>query len=129
MSTKLSTRSNATLTTYVKTCDRLAALNFELKQLEAKEQALRPEVLEQIGTDPRPVTIAGQLRIVRRDVKKSVSIVDEQKALEYAKANGLKVQPAKGETVATQTLRGRAIDGMIPEGIVSIEETQIVVIV
>jgi hypothetical protein len=129
MSTKLSTRSNAVLTQYVKTCDRLAALNFELKQLEAKEQALRPEVLDQIGTDPRPVTIAGQLRIVRRDVKKSVSIIDEQKALEYAKANGLKVQPAKGETVSTNTLRARAIDGMIPEGIVSIEETPVVVIV
>ena len=128
MTQKLSTRSNATLTTYIKTCDRLAALNFEIKQLEAKEQQLRPEVLDQIGTDPRPVTIAGQLRVVRRDVKKSVSIVDEAKALEYAKANGLKVTPAKGETVSTQTLRTRALDGMLPEGIVAIEETQIVVV-
>lgn len=129
MTQKLSTRSNAVLTQYIKTCDRLAALNFELKQLEAKEQQLRPEVLEQIGTDPRPVTIAGQLRIVRRDVKKSVSIIDEAKALEYAKANGLKIQPAKGESVSTQTLRGRALDGVLPEGIVSIEETPVVVIV
>lgn len=125
---KISTRSNALLTNYVRTVDRMKALAYQLKELERKEQELRPAVLQQIDDESRPVTIAGALRIVRRDIEKSVSIVDQQRALEYAKAHGLKVTPAKGETVSTQTLRARAIDGVLPEGIVSIEETQIVVV-
>ena len=129
MTTTISTRSNAVLTQYVKACDRMRALAHELKELERLEKQLRPQILEQLSADPRPVKVAGALRIVRKDVEKSVSIVDQAKALEYAKSNGLKTQPAKGESVSTNTLRDRAIDGMIPEGIVSIEETPMVVIV
>jgi hypothetical protein len=125
---KISTRSNALLTQYIRTTDRMKALAYQLKELERKEQELRPAVLQQIDDEPRPVTIAGALRIVRRDVEKSVSIVDQAKALEYAKTHGLKVTPAKGETVSTQTLRARAIDGVLPEGIVNIDETPIVVV-
>ena len=128
MTTTISTRSNAVLTQYVKTCDRMRALAHELKELERLEKQLRPQILEQLSADPRPVKVAGSLRIVRKDVEKSVSIVDQAKAMEYAKANGLKIQEPRPETVNTNTLRGRALDGVLPEGICQITETPVIVI-
>ena len=128
MTTTISTRSNATLTAYVIACDRLRALTHELKELERLEKQLRPQILEQLSADPRPVKVAGSLRIVRKDVEKSVSIVDQAKALEYAKANGLKIQEPRPESVNTNTLRARALDGVLPEGICRVTETPVVVI-
>ena len=128
MTTTISTRSNAALTAYVKACDRMKALAHELKELGQLEKQLRGEVLEQLSAEPRPVKVAGALRIVRRDVERSVSIVDQAKALEYAKANGLKIQEPKPETVNTNTLRARALDGVLPAGICEVTETPVVVI-
>ena len=128
MTTTISTRSNAALTQYVKTCDRMRALTHEIKELERLEEQLRPQILEQLSADPRPVKVAGALRIVRRDVERSVSIVDQAKALEYARQHGLKIQEPRPETVNTNTLRGRALDGVLPEGICQITETPVIVI-
>ena len=128
MTTTISTRSNAVLTQYVKACDRMKALAHELKELERLEEQLRPQILEQLSADPRPVKVAGALRIVRRDVERSVSIVDQAKALEYAKQNGLKVQEPKPESVNTNTLHGRALDGVLPAGICQVTEKPVVVI-
>ena len=74
MSTKtISTRSNAALTTYVKTVDRMRAIAHELAQLERQERDLRPAVLQQLeGDEPRPVTINKALRIVKRSRRHSV---------------------------------------------------------
>ena len=129
MTTTISTRSNAVLTQYVKACDRMKALAHELQELGRLEKQLRPQILEQLSADPRPVKVAGALRIVRKDVEKSVSIIDQGKALEYAKAHGLKVQEPRPESVSTNTLRGRALDGTLPEGICRVTETPVVVIV
>ena len=128
MTTTISTRSNAVLTAYVKTCDRMKALAHELKELERLEEQLRPQILEQLTADPRPVKVAGSLRIVRKDVERSVSIIDQGKALEYAKAHGLKITEPKPESVNTNTLRARALDGVLPEGICRVTETPVVVI-
>ena len=128
MTTTISTRSNAVLTQYVKTCDRMRALAHELKELERLEEQLRPQILEQLTADPRPVKVAGSLRIVRKDVERSVSIIDQGKALEYAKAHGLKITEPKPESVNTNTLRARALDGVLPEGICKVTETPVVVI-
>ena len=128
MTTTISTRSNAALTQYVKACDRMKALTHELKELERLEEQLRPQILEQLSADPRPVKVAGSLRIVRKDVERSVSIIDQGKALEYAKQHGLKVQEPKPESVNTNTLRARALDGVLPEGICRVTETPVVVI-
>ena len=128
MTTTISTRSNAVLTAYVKTCDRMKALAHELKELERLEEQLRPQILEQLSADPRPVKVAGALRIVRKDVEKSVSIIDQTKALEYARQHGLKIQEPKPETVNTNTLRARALDGVLPAGICQVTEKPVVVI-
>ena len=128
MTTTISTRSNAVLTAYVKTCDRMKALAHELNELERLKKQLRGEVLEQLSAEPRPVKIGGALRIVRRDVEKSVSIIDQQKALEYARQHGLKITEPKPESVNTNTLRARALDGVLPEGICRVTETPVVVI-
>ena len=128
MTTTISTRSNAALTAYVKACDRMRALAHELKELEQLEEQLRPQILEQLTADPRPVKVAGALRIVRKDVERSVSIIDQGKALEYAKAHGLKITEPKPESVNTNTLRARALDGVLPEGICRVTETPVVVI-
>ena len=53
MTTTISTRSNAVLTAYVKTCDRMRALAHELKELEQLEEQLRPQILEQLTADPQ----------------------------------------------------------------------------
>ena len=128
MTTTISTRSNAVLTQYVKTCDRMRALAHELKELERLEEQLRPQILEQLSADPRPVKVAGSLRIVRKDVERSVSIIDQAKALEYARQHGLKIQEPKPETVNTNTLRARALDGVLPAGICQVTEKPVVVI-
>ena len=129
MNTKtISTRSNATLTTYVKTVDRMRALAHELAQLERQERDLRPAVLEQIGEEPRPVTISKALRIVKRSRRHSVKIVDAEKALTWAKERGVKVSTRTPEYVAPQTIREAAIRGEVPADVAAVETEEIIVI-
>ena len=129
MNTKtISTRSNATLTTYVKTVDRMRALAHELAQLERQERDLRPAVLEQIGEEPRPVTISKALRIVKRSRRHSVKIVDAELALTWAKERGVKVSTRTPEYVAPQTIREAAIRGEVPADVASVETEDIIVI-
>ena len=66
--------------------------------------------------------------VVRKDVERSVSIIDQAKALEYARQHGLKIQEPKPETVNTNTLRARALDGVLPAGICQVTEKPVVVI-
>ena len=129
MNTKtISTRSNATLTTYVKTVDRMRALAHELAQLERQERDLRPAVLEQIGEEPRPVTISKALRIVKRSRRHSVKIVDAELALTWAKERGVKVSTRTPEYVAPQTIREAAIRGDVPADVAAVETEDIIVI-
>ena len=129
MNTKtISTRSNATLTTYVKTVDRMRALAHELAQLERQERDLRPAVLEQIGEEPRPVTISKALRIVKRSRRHSVKIVDAERALTWAKERGVKVSTRTPEYVAPQTIRESAIRGEVPADVAAVETEDIIVI-
>ena len=129
MNTKtISTRSNATLTTYVKTVDRMRALAHELAQLERQERDLRPAVLEQIGEEPRPVTISKALRIVKRPRRHSVKIVDAERALSWAKERGVKVSTRTPEYLAPQTIREAAIRGEVPADVASVETEGIIVI-
>ena len=129
MNTKtISTRSNATLTTYVKTVDRMRALAHELAQLERQERDLRPAVLEQIGEEPRPVTISKALRIVKRSRRHSVKIVDAERALSWAKERGVKVSTRTPEYLAPQTIREAAIRGEVPADVASVESEDIIVI-
>ena len=129
MNTKtISTRSNATLTTYVKTVDRMRALAHELAQLERHERDLRPAVLEQIGEEPRPVTISKALRIVKRSRRHSVKIVDAERALSWAKERGVKVSTRTPEYLAPQTIREAAIRGEVPADVAAVETEDIIVI-
>ena len=129
MNTKtISTRSNATLTTYVKTVDRMRALAHELAQLERQERDLRPAVLEQIGEEPRPVTISKALRIVKRSRRHSVKIVDAERALSWAKERGVKVSTRTPEYLAPQTIREAAIRGEVPADVAAVETEDIIVI-
>ena len=129
MSTKtISTRSNAALTTYVKTVDRMRALAHELAQLDRQERDLRPAVLEQIGEEPRPVTISKALRIVKRSRRHSVKIVDAERALTWAKERGVKVSTRTPEYVAPHTIREAAIRGEVPADVASVETEDIIVI-
>ena len=124
----ISTRSNATLTTYVKTVDRMRALAHELAQLERQERDLRPAVLEQIGEEPRPVTISKALRIVKRSRRHSVKIVDAERALSWAKERGVKVSTRTPEYLAPQTIREAAIRGEVPADVAAVETEDIIVI-
>lgn len=125
---KISTRSTAELTAYVRICDRLRAIEEERKSLERAEKLARPGILAEIGDTPRPVTIRGALRILRADVSRTCSIVDDGAALEFARAHGLKISPPRPERVETMTLRSLALDGVIPPGIVEVKSTPIIVV-
>lgn len=130
MNTKtISTRSNATLTTYVKTVDRMRVLAHELAQLERQERDLRPAVLQQLeGDELRPVTISKALRIVKRSRRYSVKIVDAERALSWAKERGVKVSTRTPEYLAPQTVREAAIRGEVPSDVAAVETEEIIVI-
>lgn len=123
--TRTNRRSTKELTSYVETCDRLAALAVELKELERLEKTLRPTVLEQIG-DRREVIIGGKIRIVEKGEKVGTKIQDEEKLLEFARAHGLKISTRSAEFVAPATARTERLANRIPDELVTITTEPIV---
>ena len=85
-------------------------------------------MLEQIGEEPRPVTISKALRIVKRSRRHSVKIVDAERALSWAKERGVKVSTRTPEYLAPQTIREAAIRGEVPADVASVESEDIIVI-
>ena len=120
-------RSTATLTTYVRTVDRMRTLAKQLAELQKLETKLRPEVLEAIG-DRREIAVRGQVRILEPSVKESIGQADTEKTVEEFKAIGLPVNTRSPEFVAPATFRKLVIEGAVPEHLVK-RETETLIIV
>jgi hypothetical protein len=113
--TTVSLRSSSTLTRYVNVSDRLATLAKQIETLKAEEKKLRPHVLEEIG-ERREIAVRGQVRVLIPSVKESISrACDDETAVEFCKANGLKYSERSAEYVAPASFSSYVKQGLIPE--------------
>jgi hypothetical protein len=97
----------------------------ELSKLEAK---LRPEVIAEIG-ERREIAVRGQVRILEPEVKESISrACDDETAVEFCKANGLKYSERSAEYVAPATFSKYVRDGIVPEELIERKTETIVVV-
>jgi len=107
-------RSTLTLTTYVRTVDRMRTLARQLNELQKIETKLRPEVLEEIG-ERREIAVRGQVRILEPSAKESIGQEDTDKTVEVFKELGLPLNQRSPEYCAPATFSKLVKDGIVPE--------------
>ena len=128
---KVNLRSTASLTTYVKTCDKIAALAMQLDALQKTEKQLRPEILADIKDHDgrRAVIVAGTPRVLTIKEKESVKQNAEDSVIvEAAKAAGVKVSERSAEYVHSATLGKAYREGLLLD-FVTVEKTEIVEVI
>jgi hypothetical protein len=126
--TTINLRSTSTLTNYVKTCDRIATHARQLEQLRREEARLRPEVLAEIG-ERREIAVRGQVRILTRDVKESVSrACTDEEIVAFCRAHGLKYSERSPEYVAPASFSKYYREGLLLPEHYEVEVTPIVVV-
>ena len=129
--TKVNLRSTASLTTYVKTVDKIAALSMQLDALQKTEKQLRPEILAEIHEHDgrRAVIVAGTPRVLTIKEKESIKQNGDDSAIvEAAKLAGVKVSERSPEYVHSATLGKAYRDGLLLDFCV-VETTEIVEVV
>ena len=128
---KVNLRSTASLTTYVKTVDKIAALSMQLDALQKTEKQLRPEILAEIHDHDgrRAVIVAGTPRVLTIKVKESIKQnADDAVIVEAAKIAGVKVSERSPEYVHSATLGKAYRDGLLLD-FVTVEKTEIVEVI
>jgi len=120
-------RSTATLTTYVRTVDRMRTLAKQLAELQKLETKLRPEVLEAIG-DRREIAVRGQVRILEPSVKESIGQEDTERTVEVFRELGLPVNQRSAEFVAPASFSKLVRDGVVPEELIKRTSEAIVIV-
>jgi len=121
-------RSTSVLSRYVAVSDRLATLAKQLEELKAEEKKLRPAVLDEIG-DRREIAVRGQVRILSPSVKESISrACDDETAVEFCKANGLKYSERSAEYCAPASFSSYVKQGLIPEEMIERKTEQTIVV-
>jgi len=121
-------RSTSVLSRYVAVSDRLATLAKQLEELKAEEKKLRPAVLDEIG-DRREIAVRGQVRILSPSVKESISrACDDETAVEFCKANGLKYSERSAEYYAPASFSSYIKQGLIPEEMIERKTEQTIVV-
>jgi DNA-binding protein YbaB len=129
--TKVNLRSTASLTTYVKTVDKLAALAMQIDALQKTEKQLRPEILAEIHEHDgrRAVIVAGTPRVLTIKTKESIKQdADDSVIVEAAKAAGVKVSERSAEYVHSATLGKAYREGLLLD-FVTVETTEIVEVI
>lgn len=129
--TKVNLRSTASLTTYVKTCDKIAALAMQLDALQRTEKQLRPEILAEIHEHDgrRAVIVAGTPRVLTIKSKESVKQSGEDaETVAAAKLAGVKVSERSAEYVHSATLGKAYREGLLLD-FVTVETTEIVEVI
>jgi len=127
---KVSLRSTAIITDYVKTVDRITRLAAELKQLTKDEQDQRPAVLDEIG-ESRSVVVGGIIRILNREESVSVSRLkscDDETAVALCKDAGLPIDTRSPEYLSPAKCKKYFVEGSLPDGIAEATVMPIVVI-
>jgi len=128
---KVNLRSTASLTTYVKTIDKIAALSMQLDALQKTEKQLRPEILAEIHEHDgrRAVIVAGTPRVLTIKEKESVKQSGEDaETVAAAKLAGVKVSERSAEYVHSATLGKAYRDGLLLD-FVTVEKTEIVEVI
>jgi hypothetical protein len=123
-------RSTSTLTTYVQTCDRIAALAVELKELQRTESQLRPDAMDQIG-ERRAVKVSGIVRVLEVSEKVSVSkpkAVSDETLVSACIMRGLPIDTRTPEYVSPAKLRKYAMEGALPDELIDISAERIIII-
>ena len=94
------TRSTLAITNFVQASRKAAALAMELKQVSASMDALREEVLEQIG-DGRTVKVDGALATLTPRVSQSVKrTCSDEEAVAFFRSHGMNVNTRTPEFIA-----------------------------
>jgi hypothetical protein len=128
MSQTINLRSTSAMTRYVNVSDRLATLAKQLEELKTEEKRLRPQVLEEIG-DRREIAVRGQVRVLIPSVKESISrACDDETAVEFCRANGLKYSERSAEYVAPASFSSYVRAGLIPEEMIE-RKTELTIVV
>jgi hypothetical protein len=123
-----SLRSTVAITTYVELSDELAALKLRQKQIERQQEALKAEVLEQIG-DRREVRVNKQVRILEPHVEEKISrAVSDEIAVEFCKQHGLTFSTRTPEYVAPATFSKYVREDRLPEEFVERKLETVIVI-
>ena len=128
---KVNLRSTASLTTYVKTVYKIAALSMQLDALQKTEKQLRPEILAEIHDHDgrRAVIVAGTPRVLTIKVKESIKQnAYDAVIVEAAKIAGVKVSERSPEYVHSATLGKAYRDGLLLD-FVTVEKTEIVEVI
>lgn len=128
--TTTKTRSTKAITEFVRTTDKMKLLAKQLRELSAKEQELRPTVLEQIGEE-RTTVIDGITRTLKRIDEESVIAAKGKDAeiLAAAESIGLTISTRTPRYVAPATLRAAVLKGEpVPKELYTIETTSRVVV-
>ena len=120
-------RSTLTLTTYVRTVDRMRTLARQLNELQKIETKLRPEVLEEIG-ERREIAVRGQVRILEPSAKESIGQEDTDKTVEVFKELGLPLNQRSPEYCAPATFSKLVKDGIVPEELIKRSSESIVIV-
>lgn len=121
-------RSTKLITDFVNLSDEAKTLVVRLKAIETELKLIQPDVLEQIG-DGRAVKVGSQVRTLRPGIIESIKrTCDDQTAVEWCRAHGLKFQERTPEYVAPATFSAHVKTGLMDPALFVIESTQTIVV-
>ena len=121
-------RSTAAITNFVNLSDEAKTIAVRLKAIETELKLIQPDVLEQIG-DGRAVKVGSQVRTLRPGIIESIKrTCDDETAVEWCRAHGLKFQERTPEYVAPATFSAHVKAGLMDESLYVVESTQTIVV-
>ena len=131
-------RSTKNLTHFVRLSDEAKTLATRLKDVERELTALTPEILQTIqgsravkidDFDENGIKTGSQIRLITEGATESIKrTCDDETAVEFCKANGLKFSTRSAEFVAPATFSSLVRSSQMHIDYYSIDVTRIVVV-
>lgn len=121
-------RSTAAITNFVNLSDEAKTIAVRIKAIQTELALIQGEVLQQIG-DGRAVKVGSQVRTLRPGIIESIKrTCDDQTAVEWCRAHGLKFQERSALYVAPATFSAHVKAGLMDPELFTIESTQTIVV-
>jgi hypothetical protein len=120
-------RSNKAITEYVLANDLIVTRQKEIKELEARMNALHSTVLDDIG-EGRAVKIGAQIRLLKPVVVRSIGCPDNVAATDKCIELGLAHQTRTENWLAPATFSKYIKEGKLPESLAKITDTMTIVV-
>lgn len=121
-------RSTAAIINFVNLSDEAKTIAVRLKTIETELKLIQPAVLEQIG-DGRAVKVGSQVRTLKPKLIESIKrTCDDETAVEWCRAHGLKFQERSAEYVAPATFSAHVKNGLMDPELFVIESTPTIVV-